>query len=127
MEKMLWTDLICDKNVSARVKGMMYRTVVRPAMIYSSGTWTIKKAQEGKREVAEMTMVRWMVGVTRRDRIRNERITGTAKVTQVGKKMQERRLQWYRHCKRRDEQWIGRRMMELQVEGVRGRGRPRRT
>ena len=28
-------------------------------------------------------------------------------------------LQWYGHCMRRDEEWHGRRMMELQVEGVR--------
>lgn len=105
---------------------MMYRTVVRPAMIYGSETWPVKKTQERKMEVAEMRMIRWMLGVTRRDRIKNERIRGTAKVTRVGNKMQERRLQWYGHCKRRDEEWIGRRMMELQVEGVRGRGRPRR-
>lgn len=73
-------------------------------------------------------MVTWMLGVTRRNKIRNERIRGTAKVTQVGKKMQERRLQRYGHCTsmRRDEEWVGRRMMELQVEGVRGRGKPRR-
>lgn len=118
--------LICDRKVSARVKGMMYRTVVRPAMLYGSETWPVKKTQERKMEVAEMRMIRWMLGVTRRDRIKNERIRGTAKVTQMGNKMQERRLQWYGHCKRRDEEWIGRRMMELQVEGVRGRGRPRR-
>lgn len=77
-------------------------------------------------KVTEMRMVTWMLGVTRRNKIRNERIRGTAKVTQVGKKMQERRLQRYGHCMRRDEEWVGRRMMELQVEGVRGRGKPRR-
>ena len=45
---------------------------------------------------------------------------GTAKVTQVGGKIQEVMLQWYGHCTRRDEEWIGSKMMELQVEGVRG-------
>ena len=70
-------------------------------------------------------MARWVLGVTMREKIRNERIRGTAKVTQVGKKMEERRLQWPGHCMRRDEEWIGT-LMELQVEGVRGRGRPPR-
>ena len=118
--------LICDRKVSARVKGKVYRSVVRPAMIYGSETWPLKKSQERKMEVAEMRMLRWMLGVTRRDRIRNERIRGTAKVTQVGRKIQERRLQWYGHCERREEEWIGRRMMVLEVGGGRGRGRPRR-
>ena len=118
--------LICDKKVSARVKGVIYRSVIRPAMIFGSETWPIKKIQERKMEVAEMRMLRWMLGVTREDRIRNERIRGTAKVSQIGKKIQERRLQWYGHCVRRDEEWIGRRMMELEVGGLRRRGGPRR-
>lgn len=33
--------LICDRKVSARVKGMIYRSVVRPAMIYGSETWPL--------------------------------------------------------------------------------------
>ena len=66
---------------------MIYRSVIRPAMVYGSEKWPIKKTQERKMEVAEMRMVRWMLGVTRRDKIRNERIRGTAKVTKVGKKI----------------------------------------
>lgn len=64
-----------------------------------------------------------MPGVTR-DKIRNVSIRGTAKGMQVGRKIQGRRLQWYGHCMRRVEDWISRRMVEVQVEGVRGRGRP---
>ena len=36
-------------------------------------------------------------------RIRNERIRGTTKVVEISKKIQERRLQWYDHVMRRDE------------------------
>ena len=35
--------LICDRKVSARIKGKVYRSVVRPAMIYGSETWPPKK------------------------------------------------------------------------------------
>ena len=44
----------------------------------------------------------------------------------MSKKVQERRLQWYGHVMRRDETYVGRRMMELEVQGRRGRGRPKR-
>ena len=43
----------------------------------------MRKAQEKKLDVAEMRMLRWMSGVTKLDRIRNERSRGTT--TKVGK------------------------------------------
>ena len=36
----------------------------------------MKKTQQKKLDVAEMRMLRWMSGVTKLDRIRNERIRG---------------------------------------------------
>ena len=60
-------------------------------MMYSAETWSVKKAQEKKLDVAEIRMLRWMSGVTKMDRIRNERIRGTTKVGEISKKIQERR------------------------------------
>ena len=60
--------------------GKVYKMVVRPAMMYGAETWAVKKAQEKKLDVAEMRMLRWMSGVTKLDKIRNERIRGTTKV-----------------------------------------------
>lgn len=117
--------VLCDKKISARVKGKVHKTVVRPAMIYGAEAWPIKKSQERKLDVAEMKMLRWMCGVTRLDKIRNERIRGTVKVVEASKKVQERRLQWYGHIKRRDGQYLGNRICEMVVEGTRRRGRPK--
>ena len=58
-------------------------------MMYSAETWAVKKAQEKKLDVAEMRMSRRMCGVIKLDRIKNERIRGTAKVGEISKKVQE--------------------------------------
>ena len=120
--------ILCDRIISLRVKGKVYKTVVRPAMMYGAETWAVKKAHEKKLDVAEMRMLRWMSGVTKMDRIRNERIRGTTKVgeiskkvhrirnerirgtTKVGeisKKVQESRLKWYGHVSRREDGGAG--------------------
>ncbi|XP_068202087.1 uncharacterized protein [Palaemon carinicauda] len=44
----------------------------------------------------------------------------------ISNKTQESRLRWYGHVMRRDEQYIGRRVMEMEVQGTRRRGRPKR-
>ena len=62
-----------------KIKGTVYRTVVRPALMYGAETWALQKAQQNKLEVAELRMLRWMCGVTKLDKIRNERIRGQRK------------------------------------------------
>ena len=86
-------------------QGKVYRTVVRPALMYGAETWALKKAQEKKLEVAELRMVRPMCGVTKLDKIRHERIRGTTKVGEITKKVKERRLKWYRCVMRKEEHY----------------------
>ena len=50
--------------------------------------------QEEWLEVNEMRMLRRMCGVTKKEKIRNELITGT-RVLQVSKKITENLLKWY--------------------------------
>ena len=70
-------------------------------------------------------MLRWMCGVTRKDRIRNNYIRGTVKVGPVGKKIQESRLRWCGHVQRRGEDYVGKSVGDLEIEGSRRRGRPK--
>ena len=82
----------------------------------------MKKAQEKKLDVAEMRMSRWMSGVTKLDRIRNERIRGTTKVGEISKKVQESRLTWSKHVLRRRI-----RRQESDGDGDAGKNKERKT
>ncbi|KAF7711788.1 hypothetical protein HF521_000799, partial [Silurus meridionalis] len=120
------TGVICDRRVSERVKGKVYRTVVRPAMLYGLETVALSKRQEAELEVAELKMLRFSLGVTRMDRIRNLFIRGTVHVRRFGDKVREARLRWFGHVQRRDMGYISRRMLRMKPPGRRKRGRPRR-
>ena len=67
-----------------------------------------------------------MSGVAKLDRIRNERIRGTTKVGEISKKVQESRLKWYVHVLKREDEYVGKRVMGMEVPGKRRRGRPLR-
>ncbi|KAK3506921.1 hypothetical protein QTP70_031225 [Hemibagrus guttatus] len=49
--------VLCDRKISARIKGKVYRTVVRAAMLYGLETVSLRKRQESELEVAELKML----------------------------------------------------------------------
>ena len=95
-------------------------------MLYGLETVAVTKKQVEEMEVAEMKMLRFAMGVTRKDKIRNEYIRSTVKVERLGMKMREGRLRWYGHVMRKNQEYIERRMMEMELLGKRKRGRPKR-
>ena len=76
-------------------------------------------------DAAELKMLQCSLGVTRMDKIRNEYIRGTAQVGRFGEKTREARLRWYGHVLRKDDGYIGRRMLRTEMPGKRKRGRPK--
>ena len=55
------------------------------------------------------------MGVTRKEKIRNKYIRGTVKVERLGMKMREGRLRWYEHVMRRNQKYVGRKIMEIEL------------
>ena len=63
--------VICDRRLPARVKGKVYSSVVKPTMVYGLETMAVTKKQVEEMEVAEIKMLRFAMGVTRKDKIKN--------------------------------------------------------
>ena len=103
----------------------MYKTVVRPAMVYGSECWALRKQEEQRLHTTEMKMLRWSQGKTRKDIIKNETIRGNAKVTPINSVLTQKRLSWYGHVMRRDETHITKSTLRTTVTGTRPRGRPK--
>ena len=88
-------------------------------MVYGLETVAVTKKQVEEMEVAEVKMLRFAMGVTRKDRIRNEHIRGTVKVERLERKMREGKLRWYEHVVRRDQEYVERRVREMELPGKR--------
>ena len=71
-----------------------------------------------------MRMLRWILGVSLKDKIRNDEIKRCG-VVSIAEKVREARLRWCRHLMRSEEGPI-RSIMELNIESNRGRGRPKK-
>ncbi|KAF3679548.1 putative pre-mRNA-processing factor 6-like [Capsicum annuum] len=95
--------------------------------MYGAECWPVKNSHIQKLNVTEMRMLRWMCGLTRGDRIRNETIREKVKVASVEDKMREVRLRWFGHVMRRGTDAPVRRCERLALDGfMPGRGRPKK-
>lgn len=65
-------------------------------MMYGLETMSLTKRHEEELEVGELKMLRFLLGVTRMDKIRNtEYIRGTVQVDRFVDKAREARLRWF--------------------------------
>ncbi|KAM3955740.1 uncharacterized protein ACR2FA_010325 [Aphomia sociella] len=96
-----------------RTKGKVYKTAVRPVLLYGSETWATTKTHEQKLHTTEMRMLRWAGGVT-------------IKVAPITEKISESRLRWYGHVIRRPDSHVVKKCLSIATQ-KRGRGRPQTT
>ena len=117
--------VICDKKVPVKLKHKIYKTVIKPTMTYGAECWTMKKKDEMLMNKIEMRMLRWIQGVSLREHNINEEIREAATVQPIATHLMQKRLRWYGHVRRRDESHITRTVLDMEVEGVRPRGKPK--
>jgi len=120
--------VLCDKRMPVGLKDKVYRMVVRPAMLYGSKCWSIRKTQVQRLIVVEMRMIRWMYSYMRMDRISNGVMRDLVKVVPIEDKVREIRLRWFDHVKRRSADAPVRRCERINIpRGKRGKGRPKKS
>jgi len=76
--------------------------------------------------VAEMRMLRWMSGVERENRIRNENVRNSVGVVSIVDKLRENRLRRLGYVIKRGKTKINESDYEINIYGKRGRGRPKK-
>ena len=121
------TGVLYDRNIPLRLKAKVYEAIIRPAMTYGNECWAMKVTNKRKIATTAMRMLRGILGVSRREHMRNEDIRRILHITPIDEVMRSGRLRWFGHVQRRDADNVTRRVMELAIPGARRRGRPKKT
>src|SRR4051812_38979989 len=119
--------LLTARGASLRVKGKIYRACVQRVLVYGSETWAMKVVDIQRLLRTGNSMVRWMSGVTLKDRRTCEELRQGLGIESVERVVSRGLLRWCEHVKRRNaEDWINKcRKLEV-VDGV-GKGRGNKT
>ena len=119
--------ILTVRGASYRIKGRIYSACVQSVLIYGTETWAMKADDLRSLERTERMMVRWMCGVSLKDRKHSEDLCNLLGINCVADVVRRGRLRWFGHleCKSVDD-WVSA-CRGLVVEGTRGRGRSRKT
>ena len=121
-------ELLLGNRFPLKMKGKVYRCCVRSAILYGSEKWCLKENGKAILRRTERAMVRAMCGHKVVDRKAIEE-----QVDMLGLKETIDRLatangvRWYGHVLRRDDNSVLRVALNLEVNGKRKRGRPKKT
>ena len=111
-------ELLLGRRFSLKMKGMVYRSCVRSAMLYGSETWCLRENEMIISRRTERAAVRSMCGVKLEDRKNAEDLMKMLGLKETLDKMaQANGVRWYGHAVRRDEESILKKAMMLQVNG----------
>ena len=117
----IWT----AKDITIPTKVTLYQTLVLPIVLHGSETWTLKAADERRLNTFEMSCLRRILGVSRRERLRNDHIRATLGInSSIHDRIHIRRLTYYGHVTRMDNTRFPQIALEGDIQGTRPRGRP---
>lgn len=81
----------------------VYITVIRVVLLYGLETCALTRKEKKILQTTEMGMLRRIMGVTLRDRKRNDDMRKELKVCIITEKARECRLRWFGHLQRADD------------------------
>ena len=120
--------VLTSRHIPFPVRGRVYSTCVRAAMLHGSETWGPKTDELQRLRRNDRAMVRWICGVRPQDNVSSDDLLAKLGLADIGKVLSSRRLRWYGHAKR--SQGCINTVMDVVVEVDKDEtrpGRPRKT
>ena len=116
--------ILCTRGTSLRMKGVVYKACVRSMLTYRAETWAMKAGVFQRLRATERRMLRMTCGATLQDMVESTVIASRVGVDDLEEHLRQKRLRWFGHIVRRDEEVEIKKVLEFKIEGRRMRGMP---
>ena len=125
-----WRELrgvLGNRSIPLPFRARVYNSCVRPAILYGAETWALTRKLEDVLQKCDRRMLRYMAGVSLRDGVSSEEVLRRCKLGDIVKILRSRRLKWFGHVARREEESPLKCVEAIVVPGRVPPGRPRKT
>ena len=118
--------VLSNRGFRIRAKKCPYEGVIIPMALCGAEAWGMRSAERMKVNVLEMKCLTSLVGVSRMDRVRNEKVRRRAGIERdLASRADQRVSRCFVHVERMDEYRMARRVLMAKVSGGWVRRRPR--
>ena len=105
----------------------VFNSCVVSTLLYGCETWTLRKIDTEKLDAFERKCFRKMLGISWRDKVRNEEVESRiGQVKKASQKVKERKLSMFGHICRMQDNRLIKLVLMGDMYGTRKRGRPHR-
>ena len=116
-----------SSSVSRKTKSSLYKTLVKPVLVYGCETWKINESHAKKRDVFQNRCLRRVMKIKWQDKISNRALLERANMERLREEIRRRRWRIIRHILRQqpDDDCVT--ALTWTPEGRKKRGRPKTT
>jgi len=116
-----------EEDISKPTKVLLYKTLVQSIILYNSETWTLKEHHKRKLIVFEMSVLRKICGITKKDKRRNVDILKELLIEKdIVDLLKARRSTHFGHVNRMGNDRFPLMLLHGHTYGHRSRGRPKK-
>ena len=120
------SSMLCGKKHTWNIKEKIYRTCLKPVMTYGPETWVVRPLEESMLGRVEKLMLRMICGVRLADSVNTKKLMVRLGLDNTNVEMvRQKSLRWLGHVVRKGDDNCVKQAWKFEVEGSRGRGRPR--
>ena len=121
------SEILKGRRFSLKMKGKIYKSCVRSAMLYGSEAWCLREKEMAILKRTERATIRAMCGVKLLDRRNSEELMDTLGIKKSLDAMAKASsIRWYGDVLRKEDENVIVKTLKFEVSGSRGRGRPKR-
>ena len=122
------SSMLCGKRHTWNIKGKIYRTRVKPVITYGSETWVVRSVEKSILRKAEKRMLRMMCDVQLADGVSTKELMVRLGLDRsIVEVVRQGSLRWLGHVVKKEDDDCVKQAWRFEVEGSRGRRRPRLT
>ena len=116
------SEILKGRRFSLKMKGKIYKSCVRSAMLYGSEAWCLREKEMAILRRNERAMIRAMCGVKLLDRRNSEELMDMLGIKESLDRMAKASsVRWYGHVLRKEDENVIVKALKFEVSGNRGR------